>query len=53
MVDDDNDLMQGLAHQLELEHQQWLEELARDEAERRFYMRWLDSIYRTETHEPQ
>ena len=37
------------AHQLQLEYQQWLEELARDEAARLEFDDWLASTYQPRT----
>lgn len=36
-----------------IEEEQWLEELARDEAARREFHEWIASTYRTNAHEPQ
>lgn len=45
--------LDAAAYQLQLEYQEWLEELARDEAARREFDDWLASTYRMNTHEPQ
>ena len=49
----DDDTTQQAMHELQLQHEQWLEELARDGAARQEFHDWLASTHRTITHEPQ